>query len=58
VSQQTWEPYFVSNTTDYSTLLAEFMALSDRHPGWTLTEIKELSVRERRNWIEIAKEGY
>jgi hypothetical protein len=38
--------------------MAEYLALSDRHQGWTLTEIKELSVRERRNWIEIVKEGY
>jgi len=39
-------------------LLAEWLALSDRHQGWTLTEIKELGIRERRNWIELIKEGY
>jgi hypothetical protein len=38
--------------------MAEWLALSERHQGWTLTEIKELSVRERKNWLELAKEGY
>jgi hypothetical protein len=38
--------------------MAEWSALSDRHSGWTLTEIKELSWRERTNWIELMKSGY
>jgi hypothetical protein len=38
--------------------MAEWLALSDRHEGWTLTEIKELSHRERNNWLALAKEGY
>jgi hypothetical protein len=38
--------------------MAEWLALSDRHPGWTLTEIKDLSNRERKNWIELVKQGY
>jgi hypothetical protein len=38
--------------------MAEWLALSDRHEGWTLTEIKELSYRERSNWLALAKEGY
>jgi hypothetical protein len=25
------------------------------YTGWTLTEIKELTVRERYNWLAIAK---
>jgi hypothetical protein len=38
--------------------MAEWLALSDRHTGWTLTEIKDLSVRERKNWLSLVKEGY
>jgi hypothetical protein len=38
--------------------MAEWLALTNNHPGWTLTEIKELNVRERKNWLEIAKQGY
>jgi hypothetical protein len=30
--------------------------LSKEFTGWTLTEIKELSPRERKNWLEVAKE--
>jgi hypothetical protein len=38
--------------------MAEWSALSDRHPGWTLVEIQGLSYRERANWIALVKEGY
>jgi hypothetical protein len=34
-------------------LLAEWKALTDEYKGWTLTEIKELSHRERKNWLEL-----
>ncbi len=25
------------------------------YPGWTLDEVKSLTSRERRNWLEIVK---
>lgn len=28
--------------------------LSRVHPGWTLTEIRGLTLREKRNWLSIA----
>jgi hypothetical protein len=37
-------------------LLGQWKLLTENYPGWTLTEIKELSPRERINWLEIAKE--
>jgi hypothetical protein len=30
--------------------------ISDIRPGWTINDIKEMSFRERFNWLEIAKE--
>jgi hypothetical protein len=36
--------------------MAEWMALAQRFKGWSLTEIKELSSRERSNWLEVARE--
>jgi hypothetical protein len=29
--------------------------LTNEYVGWTLSEIKALSHRERKNWLEIAK---
>jgi hypothetical protein len=36
--------------------MAEWAVISLSFPGWTLTEIKEMSRRERTNWLEVAKE--
>jgi hypothetical protein len=54
----TWGPYFGSSLTPYPKLMAEWSAISDRHPGWTLTEVQSLSFRERTNWLTLVKEGY
>jgi hypothetical protein len=48
-------PYFASNVADYDTLVAEWAALTRSFKGWTLTEIKQLSPRERKNWLEVAR---
>jgi hypothetical protein len=48
-------PYFDSNVTSYETLIAEWAALTRSFKGWTLTEIKTLSPRERKNWLEVAR---
>jgi hypothetical protein len=48
-------PYFDSNTLPYSHVVAEWAALTQSFRGWTLTEIKQLSPRERKNWLQIAK---
>jgi hypothetical protein len=31
------------------------MAISKVFTGWTLTEIREMSPRERTNWLEMAR---
>jgi hypothetical protein len=36
--------------------MAQWAALTRSYAGWTLSEIKELSPRERSNWLEIARE--
>ena len=36
--------------------MAEWAVLSVSFPGWTLNEVKEMSRRERTNWLEIARE--
>lgn len=36
-------------------LLAEWSALTQIYDGWTLTEIQNLSHRERANWLELAR---
>lgn len=41
--------------TSYETLMAEWTALTKSFKGWTLTEIKALSPRERKNWLEVAR---
>jgi hypothetical protein len=30
--------------------------LSQAFPGWSLSDLKEMTPRERRNWFELAKE--
>jgi hypothetical protein len=39
-------------------MFSEWSALTQIYEGWSLTEIKELSKRERQNWLEVAKTGY
>jgi hypothetical protein len=34
----------------------EWKLLTLSYSGWTLTEIRELSSRERKNWLEVARE--
>jgi FtsZ-interacting cell division protein ZipA len=48
-------PCFGSNLSNYEELMATWMALSKLFNGWTLTEIRELSYRERLNWLEMAR---
>jgi hypothetical protein len=38
----------------YGNLVAEWSMLVTTFRGWTLTEIKEMSYRDRKNWLEIA----
>ena len=45
---------FDSRGNLYSGFFTEVLELTTAYPGWTLTEIKELSIRERKNWIEAA----
>jgi hypothetical protein len=37
--------------------MREWALIAQSFTGWSLTEIKELSPRERDNWIEIARES-
>jgi hypothetical protein len=39
-------------------LFSEWAALTQLYEGWTLEDIKSLSNRERKNWLEIAKNRY
>ena len=39
-------------------LFSEWAALTELYVGWTLEDIKNLSNRERNNWLEIAKNRY
>lgn len=42
---------FVSDI-DYEALLDQIELCSHLYPGWTYTEVVEMSARERANWIE------
>lgn len=33
--------------------MSEWMLLTNSYTGWTLSEIQNLSKRERKNWIEV-----
>lgn len=46
---------FAASRTSYEELLITWAMLSRNYPGWSYTEIRELSPRERENWLEIAK---
>jgi len=35
--------------------MAEWTALTRLYEGWTLTEIQQLTNRERKNWLEVVK---
>jgi hypothetical protein len=39
---------------EYTGLLDQYEILTRAFTGWTLTEIRELSVRERANWLDRA----
>jgi hypothetical protein len=36
--------------------MSELVALTLSYKGWTLSEIKDLTYKERQNWIEISKQ--
>jgi hypothetical protein len=44
----------VYNETDYATLLDHYEILIRSLPGLTFSDIKDLSMRERLNWIDRA----
>jgi hypothetical protein len=33
--------------------MREMDLVSKAHPGWSLTEIKDMTRRERHNWLEL-----
>ncbi len=51
----TSEGCFVSKVDKYTDLMSEWLFLTKKFKGWTLTEIQNLSFRERKNWVELAK---
>jgi antibiotic biosynthesis monooxygenase (ABM) superfamily enzyme len=44
-------PCFVSDL-DYEALLDQIELCCRLYPGWTYTEVFEMTARERANWIE------
>ena len=50
------EPCFVSNISGYKNLMHQWMKLLTKFPSWSLETIKDLSPRERLNWLALAKE--
>ena len=36
-------------------LFSEWAALTELFKGWTLEDIKNMSQRERKNWLEVAR---
>ena len=47
--------YLTSKKKRILKLLDHYEILTRTFTGWTLTEIKNLSVRERQNWLERAQ---
>ena len=47
---------FDSSRVSYEWLLREWQLISEVFVGWTLEEVKGLTPRERKNWIELGKE--
>jgi antibiotic biosynthesis monooxygenase (ABM) superfamily enzyme len=45
---------FAYKEAEYEVLLDQYEALSRAFPGWTLSDIRSLSFRERSNWLERA----
>jgi hypothetical protein len=35
--------------------MLDYALLATAFPGWSLEELKKLSPRERKNWVEVAK---
>jgi hypothetical protein len=46
---------FSSKVSRYGELVAQWAGLTHSFSGWSLTEIQELTPRERSNWITIAR---
>jgi hypothetical protein len=44
------------SSIDYRELLSTWMILTKVFTGWSLSEIQELSYKERANWLELARE--
>lgn len=51
----TSEGCFASRAENYTELMSEWLFLTKKFKGWTLTEIQNLSYRERKNWVDLAK---
>lgn len=35
--------------------MAEWQIIAQENKGWNLTEIQQMSRRERKNWIEVSR---
>jgi hypothetical protein len=46
---------FASKSLGYEELLFEWALVSRSYPGWGYQEIKSMTYRERKNWIEMSK---
>lgn len=49
-------PSFASSLAEYELLVREWALISHAFTGWGLTEVKDLSPRERENWLSVAAE--
>jgi hypothetical protein len=47
-----WTSFAFKNS--YENLILEIEALAQAYPGWTLTELKHMTVRERKMWVNRA----
>jgi hypothetical protein len=45
--------FIEERSTTYQSLFEELDGLAKAYPGWSLTELKELTPRERINWYEL-----
>lgn len=48
-----WSTYFASSLTPFDLLYLQYQRISERFPGWGLTEIKNMAVFERKHWINV-----
>jgi hypothetical protein len=39
--------------TPFDLLYLQYQRISERFPGWGLTEIKNMAVFERKHWINV-----